>query len=135
QKRDPFATKCAHHLYLFRFDERIFGCPRQRFLDALTAEGIPVAPGYVIPLYQQPLFADKAFGPYTGCVTNGPDFDYASLRLPVCEHIASVGGAWFYQSVLLGTQQDMDDVASAVAKIYEHRQALSETKRPVGAAS
>ena len=136
QRRDAFATKCAHHLYLFRFDERAFGCPRQKFLEALAAEGIPAAPGYVIPLYRQPMFVNKAFGPYNACVTNGPDIDYAKLRLPVAEDISGVSGAWFYQSVLLGSKRDMDDVVAAVTKVYENREALRSAKpqATVGAA-
>jgi dTDP-4-amino-4,6-dideoxygalactose transaminase len=130
QRRDAFATKSAQHLYPFRFDASAFGTSRQRFLEALAAEGIPAAPGYVIPLYRQPLFADKAFGPYTA----GGDRDYGSIRLPVCERICNEEGAWFYQTVLLGNRSDMDDVASAVAKVYEHREALAENKaQAVGA--
>jgi dTDP-4-amino-4,6-dideoxygalactose transaminase len=124
QRRDAFVTKNSVHLYLFRFDESVFGITRARFLEALAAEGIPVAPGYVIPLYRQPLFADKAFGPYSGAM----DADYASVRLPVCERLSNLEGAWLYQSVLLGSRQDMDDVVNAVAKIYEHRKALSSAK-------
>jgi hypothetical protein len=33
-------------------------------------------------------------------------------------------GAWLTQNVLLGSQQDMDDIAAAMHKIYEHRRAL-----------
>lgn len=130
QRRDAFATKSAQHLYPFRFDAGVFGISRQRFLEALGAEGIPAAPGYVIPLYRQPLFADKAFGPYTA----GAARDYGNIRLPVCERICNEEGAWFYQTVLLGMRSDMDDVVTAVAKVYEHREALAEkTPQTVGA--
>jgi hypothetical protein len=33
----------------------------------------------------------------------------------------------FHQSMLLGPRQDMDDIADAVAKIYENRQKLVST--------
>jgi len=134
QRRDSFATKNAQHLYLFRFDEQTFGINRQRFLEALSAEGIPAAPGYVIPLYRQPLFGDKAFGPYTACVTNGANVDYGSMRLPVCERLSNSQGAWLYQSVLLGSRQDMNDVFNAIAKLYEHRNVLSGQAQAAGAA-
>jgi dTDP-4-amino-4,6-dideoxygalactose transaminase len=129
QRRDAFATKNAQHLYPFRFDPAVFEIPRQRVLDALAAEGIPAAPGYVVPLYRQPLFVDKAFGPYSAASQR----DYGSVRLPVCERICDTDGAWFYQTVLLGSRQDMDDVVNAVAKVYELRQALAEeTRQAVG---
>ena len=34
-------------------------------------------------------------------------------------------GAWLYQSVLLGSRSDMDDIVSAIAKVYENRHALA----------
>jgi dTDP-4-amino-4,6-dideoxygalactose transaminase len=124
QRRDAFATRSSQHLYLFRFDEAVFGFDRARFLEALAKEGIPAAPGYVVPLYRQPLFANKAFGPYDAASSR----DYANARLPVCEQISKSDGAWFYQAVLLGNQRDMDDVVDAMVKIYEHREHLRSAK-------
>jgi dTDP-4-amino-4,6-dideoxygalactose transaminase len=121
QRRDGFATRNAHHLHLFRYDAAVFGVPRERFLAALKAEGIPVEPGYVLPLYRQPLFADRNFGPYSGCAG-----DYRNLSLPNVEAICSGEGAWLYQSVLLGSTRDMDDIVAAITKVYEHRHALAE---------
>jgi dTDP-4-amino-4,6-dideoxygalactose transaminase len=120
QRRDSFATRNAHHLYLFRYDATAWGMPRARFLEALTAEGIPVSSGYVLPLYKQPLFADRAFGPYTGCAG-----DYRNLHLPNVEAICAGEGAWLPQNVLLGARQDMDDIVRAFEKVYEHRRALA----------
>jgi dTDP-4-amino-4,6-dideoxygalactose transaminase len=130
QKRET-GTLNGQHLYLFRYDEKTFGIPREKFLEALAAEGITgAAPGYVLPLYRQPLFTEKAFGPY-----NAADrVDYKSVRLPVCEQLSSTEGAWFYQSVLLAEQIDMDDIVEAITKIYEQRESLSAAKEAVGAA-
>ena len=112
QSRDAFATQDAQHLYPFRFDASVFGVPRQRFLEALAAEGIPAAPGYVIPLYRQPLFADKAFGPYTaGCGSRLWQHSAAGVRADLNDE-----GAWFYQTVLLANAGDMDDVVNAVVE-------------------
>jgi dTDP-4-amino-4,6-dideoxygalactose transaminase len=130
QRRDAFATRNAHHLYLFRFDETRFGISRQKFLEALAAEGIPAAPGYVVPLYRQPLFMNKAFGPYSAAAGQ----DYTNVRLPVCEQISNSQGAWLYQAVLLGDRADMDDVVNAMAKIYEHRDALAGATAQVAGA-
>jgi dTDP-4-amino-4,6-dideoxygalactose transaminase len=118
QRRDAFVTRNAQHLYLFRYDANVFGIPRARFLEALAAEGVPVSPGYVIPLYKQPLFAQKNFGPYTASIDSHPDLDYGKLHLPNCDAICSGEGAWLYQSVLLGSRQDMDDILDAFGKLY-----------------
>jgi dTDP-4-amino-4,6-dideoxygalactose transaminase len=121
QRRDAFATRNAQHLYLFRFDESVFGFPRQRFIDALAAEGIPVSSGYVLPLYKQPLFANRNFGPYAvGCAT-----DFAAMNLPNVERICAGEGAWIYQSVLLGSRDDMDDIVCAFEKVYDQRGVLA----------
>ena len=120
QRRDEFATRNAHHLYLFRYDARVFGFPRDRFLAALNAEGIAVETGYSIPLYKQPLFAKRNFGPYAGC--RG---DYRDVALPNVETLCGDEGAWLTHNVLLGSRDDMDDIIAAVRKIYENRRALA----------
>jgi perosamine synthetase len=115
---------------LFRYDAKTFGIGREKFLEALLAEGITsAAPGYVLPLYRQPMFTEKAFGPYDAASR----VDYKSVRLPVCEQLSSTEGAWLYQSVLLAEQSDMDDIVDAFTKIYEQRESLSASKEAVGA--
>jgi dTDP-4-amino-4,6-dideoxygalactose transaminase len=121
QKRSPDCTLGAYHLYLFRYDQGVFGVPRARFLEALAKEGIPASPGYVIPLYKQPLFLNRQFGPYSGC----NPVDLNKLQLPVADNICSTEGAWLYQSLLLGTQKDLDDIIHAFQKLHDHRAALT----------
>jgi dTDP-4-amino-4,6-dideoxygalactose transaminase len=125
QRRDADATRNAYHLYPFRYDERTFGLSRARFHEALAAEGIPSSTGYVLPLYRQPLFADRAFGPYTGYRAARPDIDYGAMRLPVCDRICGGEGSWLTQNLLLGPRSDMDDIARAIEKIYADREALA----------
>jgi len=124
QRRDKFVTRNAYHLYPIRYDEQLYGVPRQRFLDALGAEGIPIAAGYVLPLYRQPLFAEKRFGPYTGYKLSRPQLDYNQVHLPNVERTCGGEGAWMYQNMLLGTRQDMQQIVEAFAKVYEHRDEL-----------
>ena len=64
QRRTPDCTRHSYHLFWLRIDSAGFGAPRAAVLEALNAEGIPVAAGYAWPLYRQPLFRNKAFGPY-----------------------------------------------------------------------
>jgi dTDP-4-amino-4,6-dideoxygalactose transaminase len=129
QRREAFVTRGAYHLYLLRYDEQVYGVPRQRMLEALEAEGIPVAPGYVLPLYRQPLFAQLRFGPYTGYRESRPHLDYNALHLANVERICGGEGAWIYQSVLLGSRQDMQSIVDAFAKINEHREELISPKK------
>jgi dTDP-4-amino-4,6-dideoxygalactose transaminase len=117
QRRPPCVTRNAQHLYVFRYDASRFGVPRERFLQALTAEGIPASSGYLLPLYKQPLFEQKNFGPYTGL---GDGRNYRGLHLPNVERICGGQGAWLTQNVLLGSRQDMDHILDAFGKLFAH---------------
>ena len=123
QKRPADCTRHSYHLFLFRIDAAAFGAPRQAVLKALEAEGIPVCGGYALPLYRQPLFLNKAFGPYLPNASRM--LDYGKVSCPNCEKICREQGAWFEQSLFLGSQTDMDDIASAFEKVYQQREALS----------
>jgi dTDP-4-amino-4,6-dideoxygalactose transaminase len=126
QKRTRDCGRNAYHLYPFHYDAKVFGLPRARFMEAMQKEGIPASPGYVVPLYKQPLFAERRFGPYTAANEARPDINYGKLNLPNCEAICGSEGGWLYQSVLLGSQDDMDDIVRAFEKVYENRAALKE---------
>lgn len=117
-------TRHSYHLYMFRYDAADFGVPRERFLEALRAEGVPCSPGYGLPLYRQPLFEQLAFGPFTGYRHTRPDLDYTKVFCPVSERACREEAVWLTQSLLLGTEEDMNDIVKAVSKIYEHRQEL-----------
>ena len=47
--------------------------------------------------------------------------NYSAVRCPVSERAAYDEAVWLPQFVLLGTEQDVDDVARAVRKVMEHR--------------
>ena len=98
--------------------------PRQRFVAALQAEGIPASEGYTVPLYRQGLFTERVFGPYTGYRQNRPDLDYTRVDCPACERASTTEGIWLSQSVLLGSQEDMDSIVAAVTKISAQRRTL-----------
>jgi len=124
QHRGPDCTRHGYHLFLFRLEPDALGVPREAFLDALVAEGIPACAGYVMPLYRQPLFANQAFGPYRNCDLARPAFDYRNVCCPNCETICSSQGAWLEHRLLLGTDEDISDIAAAFEKVYENRDRL-----------
>jgi dTDP-4-amino-4,6-dideoxygalactose transaminase len=126
QKRPADCTLNSCHLFLFRIDAAAFGAPREAILKALEAEGIPVCGGYAVPLYRQPLFLNRAFGPYLPNAS--ANLDYGKVSCPNCEKICSEQGAWMEQSLFLASQSDMDDIARAFEKVYENRAALKQLK-------
>ena len=122
QKRPADCTRHSYHLFIFRIVAATFGAPRSAVLQALEAEGIPVCGGYALPLYRQPLFLNKAFGPYLA--QSSAKLDYAAVKSPNCEKVCYEQGAWFEQNLFLGAENDMDDIACAFEKVYENRHAL-----------
>ena len=124
QARTADCTVHGNHLFPFRVVEEEFGLSRDRFVEALVAEGIPAAAAYPVPLYKQPVFENFEFGPYTGMKEMRPDLDYTAVECPNCETISFRQGVWLVHQILLGTREDMDDIAAAIRKVYENRAAL-----------
>lgn len=129
QALPPYPVRHAYHLYLLRYDPDVFGAPRAAFLSALKAEGIPASEGYPVPLYEQPLFTNRAFGPYSSCLASRPGFRYADVACPGSARLCRTEGVWLYQSLLLGPPEDMDDIANAFEKLYNHRGELATLAR------
>ena len=125
QARDADCTRHAYHLYSMRLDPAQLGVTRERFLEALRAEGIPAAPAYPVPLYRQPLFEHARFGPYTACRAARPELDYSRVSCPNCETVSFAQGIWLEHRLLLGSRGDTDDIARAVRKVYDQRERLN----------
>jgi len=111
-KRDERVTCHAYHLFVFRYDAARFGgLPRAEFLRALNAEGVPCSAGYT------PLYRENAFRPSAETHPFAGGRHYASVRCPVAERICTEEAVWLYQSMLLGTRAEMDDIVAAVRKL------------------
>ncbi|MCL6475536.1 MAG: DegT/DnrJ/EryC1/StrS family aminotransferase [Firmicutes bacterium] len=112
---DPRVTRHAYHLYIFRYDKSHFGGrPREDFLKALSAEGIPCTAGYV-PLYKERVFLNRPISKDLCQLSTLKD--YSKVHCPVCERACYEEAVWLYQNMLLGDEQDMADIATAVAKV------------------
>jgi len=112
---DPRVTMHAYHLYIFRYDPgRFGGHSREEFLRAMNAEGIPCFAGYV-PLYKEVVFQRKTAGIGSWCQA-ARHIDYSRVHCPVCEQVCT-DAVRMAQNVLLGSREDMDDIARAVEKI------------------
>jgi len=124
QLRTQDCNRHSYHLFAVRVDPAVVGASRDRFLAALNAEGVPSILGYASPMNRQPLFENLAFGPYTAYKSSRPDLDYRRQQCPNCETICFQQSVWLGQQLMLGTRQDMDDIADAFQKIYDNREAL-----------
>ncbi|HIE04746.1 MAG TPA: DegT/DnrJ/EryC1/StrS family aminotransferase [Candidatus Latescibacteria bacterium] len=122
-QQEPKGKRRSYHLYCFRYVQEGFaGVPREKFIEALNAEGIPAAPGYPFPLYRNPLFERRGQGPRycpLSCPYYGKEVDYTKVRCPNAEQ-ACREVVWLPQTVLLGSKEDMEDIVRAVRKVREH---------------
>jgi dTDP-4-amino-4,6-dideoxygalactose transaminase len=127
QLRSDACTRHAYHLFMLRLDAKEFGAPRAAVIEALRAEGIPCSPGYGYSLPAQPMFRNRAFGPYLpGAVDR---LDYSSAACPNSDLICQEQGLWLEHAMLLGPREDMDDIHRAFEKIHAHRDALANWAR------
>ena len=58
------------------------------------------------------------------CGFAGRKIDYATVSCPVAEHACANEAVWFGQNMLLGTKEDMDEIAAAIAKIQANVEEL-----------
>lgn len=104
----PWTSRHGYHLYMMLYDAAEFGGrDRVDFVQALQAEGVPCTPGYERPLTDE------------GALTTvAAQYPHLVQRHP-CPNIESLSerSVWLYQSMLLGSRRDMDDIVAAVAKI------------------
>jgi dTDP-4-amino-4,6-dideoxygalactose transaminase len=113
-------SKSAYHLLLCRLISAEFkGLTKARFLSAIAAEGIPFGGGYS-PLYEARMLQRNESGKSPAEQHTGLTIPPAEGSCPVCARLCAEEAFWAGQRVLLGTQRDMDDIADAIFKVYEH---------------
>jgi dTDP-4-amino-4,6-dideoxygalactose transaminase len=112
----------GYYRYALRFDEAKVGVSRDRFVDALNAEGIPMVKGYTEPLYLEPMYQKRiAFGrdgfPFTYPGWKGT-VDYSAGSCPVIERL-------YYKELMCTDaihssieETDLMDIVLAFEKVY-----------------
>lgn len=118
-------NRSAYHMYPFRFISEQFGnVSREKFINALQAEGVPCSDGY--GQQNKDGLIEEAFN------SRGYKRLFSEKRLnqwreenilPGNDQLAKEA-VTFYQSILLGSKSDMDDIVNAIQKIYENRESL-----------
>jgi dTDP-4-amino-4,6-dideoxygalactose transaminase len=117
----PTMTRRSYHMYVFRLDESVLDIPRQRFLEALQAEGLPASTGWYRPLYANDVFRNAHQGPPHGirAPLANKGVDYRSVSCPVCEQVCR-DAVWIPQNVLLAEPDAIQSAASAIRKVVLH---------------
>ncbi|WP_419211305.1 DegT/DnrJ/EryC1/StrS family aminotransferase [Maribacter sp. X9] len=120
--RDKRETKKAYFNFAFKYSKNEFkGLPIEKFRNALQAEL-----GLVVDSSYEPLNNCSLYVPHTKPSRHKlndvywEEIDPKRFSLPVCERIFKEQSVCVHHKVLMGSTADMDLVAEAIKKIYEH---------------
>lgn len=109
------------HVAGFLYDAQKLGLPRDVFIAALRAEGVPAGTGYVRAQYEAPTFLRRTLLGSKGWPWVGADgsstISYARGQCPVSESLLKERFLWLYHVAYPSTPEDMRDVAAAIKKV------------------
>jgi dTDP-4-amino-4,6-dideoxygalactose transaminase len=116
QKCDPRCTRNGQYAYIFHVDGKQFaGISTENFIAAVNAEGIPNQASYP-PLHELDCFRN---GDYRKCLSGAQatePHDFLQQPFPHTQR-AAWETVWIPQFALLGDEEDMREIAAAIAKI------------------
>ncbi len=117
----------GYYWYLLQYNQSKFAeVSRDRFVEALNAEGIPSHIGYPWPLSKNPMFESIQEGA-AGCPYTCPYYqgivNIKNQHFPVAERICRETVVIPHQ-VLLAPREDLNDIVSAIRKIQDQAQRL-----------
>ncbi len=114
-------VKHVYWMFGFTFDEKIIGITRDRFCEALMAEGIPCFAGYVEPLHLNPIYTEKqafVFKHYSGNAKYGKG---------TCPNAELLHEKHLINTIVCrppATIDDMKDIVDAIHKIIKYKDEL-----------
>ncbi|NCO33740.1 MAG: DegT/DnrJ/EryC1/StrS aminotransferase [Armatimonadetes bacterium CG2_30_59_28] len=129
----PVVRDCVRHGYYefaIRYDAQALGVHRDRFVEALNAEGIPMYKGYMKPIYLEPMYQSRTGYGANGCPFTPPYYEgnvnYEKGICPVTERM--------YLEELMFTDlvhaslaaKDLEDVVTGIDKVLEHTHELQD---------
>ena len=118
----------SFYLYMMTYHKEYFNnADRSKFLKALSAEGIRLSPYISQGLHKEPwvehILSSKV---YQKMYSRKRLREYREQnRCPNCDKVCQEMAMIWASGPLLGTKEDMDDVADAIQKVYENRDKLS----------
>lgn len=127
QKLYPGTASGSFYLYAMSYRKDHFGgVDRSRFLKAVEAEGVSLSPYIERGLHREPwvdfvveskvyqkMFGEKRLKQYR-----------EEMQCPNCDRVCQEMVMIWASGPLLGTKEDMDDIADAILKVYENRDQL-----------
>lgn len=123
QKEDARCTCNGHYAYIFHYCSTDFSnLPIARFIEALNAEGIPTQASYP-PLHELSVFKSGEFRKRLSGDQSVQEYAFLNGEFPNTAR-GAWETVWLPQPVLLGGEQDMQLVVTAIRKIQQHAKEL-----------
>jgi dTDP-4-amino-4,6-dideoxygalactose transaminase len=123
QKLDDRCTRNGQYAYIFHVNKKEFaGLSTERFIEALNAEGIPHQASYP-PLHQLDMFRNGEYRKRLSGKQAKEKHKFLKAKFPVTQR-AAWETVWLPQPVLLGDEEDMHEIAAAIAKIQKNAKEL-----------
>lgn len=120
---------CTHVYYIFGmiYDPKITGVSRDRMVEALAAEGVPISGRYcnihLLPMYQKKIGYGKQGYPWTGGQYKG-DVSYAKGICPVAEDLQDRRYMGLEICAYTYTESEVELVVKAFRKVWQQIKTL-----------
>ncbi|MHC4444040.1 MAG: DegT/DnrJ/EryC1/StrS family aminotransferase, partial [Planctomycetota bacterium] len=104
------------------------GLSRDRFLEALEAEGVPATGGYSFTNFENPVFdnIDLSSPQSVFMIGRSQPIDYRSFadKCPNAVRACRQEAVWLMHNLFLGNTSHVDMILEAILKIRKHSQEL-----------
>ncbi len=124
QMLDSRVTRHGQYCYIFRYEKSAFNdLPRDKFIEALNAEGIPTQASYP-PVHLLEVFQNGEFRRRLLPEHAATDFAFLAASTPISED-AAASTVWLVHRTLLGDEEDTAQIVEAIKKIQRHAAELA----------
>jgi len=117
----PFSEKekSSIHFYIIKYQANHFdGLDREKWMEAVKAEGIFCHSGYSLPVYQQPIFKEKSFFPgMREKLEKKYLVNYSQVSLAETEKACQEESVWLPQWLLYSSNDFIKKVADGIEKV------------------
>jgi dTDP-4-amino-4,6-dideoxygalactose transaminase len=124
QKLDERCTRNGHYAYIFHVNKKKFaGLSTARVIEAMNAEGIPNQASYP-PVHELDMFRKGEYRKRLSGKQAKQKHGFLKKKFPATQK-AAWETIWIPQTALLGDEEDMHEIAAALAKIQKNAKELA----------